>query len=126
MTQMERLGRDTRSAEARDPRTYAIIGAAMEVHRVPDVASSGGLSEDAMAIELLPKAFRSSAKWHFRFVSRGSYSALLRSDFICVREVIVELKALAQLSSIEIAVAALPEGYRFGDRITPDRRFNIA
>ena len=80
--------------EADDPRTYAIIGAALEVHRV---LGSGFLEifyKDALEIELTSRTvpFRREVPCNVNYKGRR----LRRDyhvDFICYDEVVIEVKA---------------------------------
>ena len=88
----------------RDPRTYAIIGAAMEVHSQLGNGFLEPVYQDALEVE-----FRLRKIQHAREVAlpvfykeqqlRSSY----RADFICFENVIVELKAVKQITDIERA-----------------------
>lgn len=87
-----------------DPKTYAIIGAAMEVHRNLGCGFLEAVYQEALAIELglqdIP--FRREVELPIRY--RGQLlQASYRADFVCDGDVVVELKALAKLSSIEQA-----------------------
>ena len=88
----------------RDARTYAIIGAAIEVHRQLGSGFLENVYQEALAIEMearhvpfereveLPVFYKSTRL-------RCSY----RADFLCFDSVIVEIKALRTLSTIEEA-----------------------
>jgi len=91
-------------SKQRDPKTYEIIAAAMEVHRV---LGPGFL--ESVYQEALSREFTSRSIPHFKEVDLPIYykEELLktgyRSDFICFGDVVVETKALKQLSSTEAA-----------------------
>jgi len=87
-----------------DPKTYAIVGAAMQVHRELGCGFLEAVYQEALAIELayqdIPFQREVALPIHYRGkLLQTSY----RVDFICYGDVIVELKALAKLSSIEEA-----------------------
>ena len=88
----------------RDPRTYAIIGAAMEVHKQLGSGFLEGVYHEAMAIEMadwnIP--FRHEVALPIFYKSR-QLSTVYRADFVCFDTVIVELKALSRLSGTEDA-----------------------
>jgi GxxExxY protein len=99
MTQMvERVG------GARDPRTFAIIGAAMEVHGVLGRGFLESVYQEALAIELERRSisFRREAPIKITYKNR-SLSTGYKADFLCFDDVIVEIKALARRSGIEEA-----------------------
>jgi GxxExxY protein len=116
-----------------DPRTYAIIGAAMEVHRQLGCGFLEPVYQAALAIELAKRSipFRPEVKLPV-FYKEVELDALYRVDFICFEEVVVELKALARLSGTEEAqvinylkASALETGLllNFGTRSLEHRRF---
>ena len=90
--------------EKRDPQTYAIIGAAMEVHQTLGSGFLEAAYHEALAIEManrgIPFAHEVELPIHYK---GQQLETLYRADFICCEEVIVELKALKQLSSLEEA-----------------------
>jgi GxxExxY protein len=99
MTQMTQM-----DADERDPRTYAIIGAAMDVHGVLGSGFLEAVYQEAMAIELDRRgiSFRREAPLVITYKGR-ILSASYRVDFICFDSVLVEIKALMRLSGVEEA-----------------------
>lgn len=91
-------------AEERDPQTYAIIGAAMEIHRQLGHGFLEAIYQDAAVIEFplrkIPFEKEVSLPIRYKDVLLPSN---YRADFICFSEIIVEFKALSRLSSVEEA-----------------------
>jgi len=87
-----------------DPRTYAIIGAAMEVHNQLGYGFAEPVYQECMAIELRKRSipFLAQEKLHLRYKGQ-LLESYYRPDFLCFDAVIVELKALDGLSSAEAA-----------------------
>lgn len=86
----------------RDPRTYSIIGAAMEVHRKLGCGFLESVYQEAFALELENRKIPYSRELKFPVIYKGrKLTCQYRPDFICFASVIVELKALGQLSRIE-------------------------
>src|SRR5262245_10794147 len=87
-----------------DFRTYAIIGAAMEVHKKLGCGFLEPVYQEAMTIELSSRniPFRREVKLPV-FYNQIRLNTLYRVDFICFEKVAVELKALAHLSGTEEA-----------------------
>lgn len=91
-------------SDSRDPRTHAIIGAAMEVHSVLGRGFLEYVYQSAMAVELAARGIpcRREADLHIWY--KGDIlDCHYRADFICFDEVIVELKALDRLGNPEMA-----------------------
>jgi len=85
-----------------DPRSYAIIGAAMEVHRVLGCGFLEPVYQKALAVEFSKRKILYLNERSFPvFYKEIKLDAPYRPDFICFENVVVELKALARISGIE-------------------------
>lgn len=88
----------------RDPRTFALIGAALEVHRVLGPGFLEAVYQEALAKELSRRDIPFRAESELPVFYKGDrLSTTYRADFICYDSVIVELKAIKQLTIIEEA-----------------------
>ncbi|HEY5297578.1 MAG TPA: GxxExxY protein [Verrucomicrobiae bacterium] len=88
----------------RDPQTYAIIGAAMEVHRQLGHGFLEAVYQEALAIELAAREIRFQREVPLPVEYKGQrLLCSYRADFVCFDEVIVELKAITQLTGIDEA-----------------------
>lgn len=90
--------------EMRDEETYAIIGAAMAVHKELGNGFLEAVYQEALAMELAAKGvlFEREKAIPVRYrdqILTTSY----RADFICFGHLIVEIKALQELSGREEA-----------------------
>ena len=98
--QMTQMNADSQ----RDPETYAIIGAAMEVHRELGNGFLEAVYQDALQIEFklrdIPFQREQSVPVLFKGVALG---APYRADFVCHGSVLVELKAVKALTDVETA-----------------------
>ena len=87
-----------------DPRTYAVIGAAMEVHRQLGCGFLEAVYQEALEIELAERGIPFDSQHDVPIQYKGRVlKALYRPDFLCFDQVVVELKALTQLGPTEEA-----------------------
>ena len=92
------------TTDHRDEQTYAIIGAAMEVHRELGPGFLEAVYQDALAIELELRGipFERERLLPVRYKGR-LLPSIYRADFICYGEIIVETKAVDALAGIHEA-----------------------
>lgn len=91
-------------AEKRDPQTYAIIGAAMEVHRRMGPGFLEVVYQEALEREMAEQGVPFCREMEIPVYYKGRRLAcLFRADFVCYDSVIVELKAIKALTNIEYA-----------------------
>jgi GxxExxY protein len=116
-----------------DPKTYAIIGAAMEVHRQLRWGFAEPVYQECMEIELRERSipFLAQERVHLRYKGRLLKSSY-RPDFLCFDSVIVELKVIEQIGPVEagqvinyLKVTGYPVGLvlNFGGQSLEKRRF---
>ncbi|NUP98806.1 MAG: GxxExxY protein [Armatimonadetes bacterium] len=88
----------------RDPETYAIIGAAMAVHRELGAGFLERIYHEALVIELTELGVPLAREVPLSVSYRGHVLACTyRADMICFGSVLVEIKALDKLSGTEKA-----------------------
>src|SRR5687768_6282674 len=88
----------------RDPQTYAIIGAAIEVHTQLGHGFAEAVYHAALAREFAVREipFTREVPLCIRY-KQQLLTCTYKADFICFEEVLVELKALGRLSGSEEA-----------------------
>jgi len=85
-----------------DPRTYTIIGAAMEVHRQLGCGFLEPIYQEALTLEMLSREIPFTSELRFRVSYKNrTLQKYYRPDFVCFESVIVELKALPRLTRLE-------------------------
>jgi len=119
-----------------DPRTFAVIGAAMEVHRQLGCGFLEPVYQEALAVEFLKRNIPFVREVRLPIHYKGQLLATAYcADFICFDSVVVELKALAHMSGTEEAQVInylKATGYEvglllnFGARSLQHRRFVLS
>ena len=93
-------------SEPRDEQTYAIIGAAMEVHRELGHGFLEMVYQDALAREFSLRTIPFEREVALPIRYKGDLlPSSYRADFICFRGVVVETNALSQLTGADDAQA---------------------
>lgn len=93
---------DLQSIKQRDLQTYAIIGAAMEVHKELGHGFLEALYEEALHHELRRAGVPFLPQVELPVFYKGMrLNTYYRADLICYGEVVVELKAIRTLSSAD-------------------------
>ncbi len=91
-----------RTTSKRDPQTYAIIGAAMDIHKTLGHGFLEAVYQEAAVLEFpnhkIP--FQREVALPIRYRNTILHTSY-RADFICFSEIVVEFKALARLTTIE-------------------------
>jgi GxxExxY protein len=89
--------------DQRDPETFAILGAAMEVRRQLGCGFLEAIYRNALRIEFglrnIPFASEPELLVHYKTRLVGRF----RPDFLCHTDVIVEVKALPSLAGADVA-----------------------
>ena len=88
----------------RVPETYAVLGAAMEVHRELGHGFLEVVYQTALALELVELGILYKAEVALPIRYKGRLlTCSYRADFICFESVLVETKAIAQLTGADRA-----------------------
>lgn len=88
----------------RDPRTYAIIGAAMAVHQELGPGFLEGAYHEAMMIELAAQDVPFLHEVELPIFYKGRpLKTIYRADFVCYEDIIVEIKAIKAIGRVEEA-----------------------
>jgi GxxExxY protein len=88
----------------KDPETFAIIGAAMEVHRELGRGFLELVYQTALAVEFQERGipFKAEVSLPIRYKGKLLICAY-RADFVCFEDIIVEKKAISKLTSADDA-----------------------
>src|SRR5271163_1674215 len=87
-----------------DPQTYAIIGAAIEVNKMLGRGFLEAVYQEAFACEMTARNIPFEREAEIPVLYKGQkLQAAYRADFLCYQEVIVELKALDDITGCERA-----------------------
>jgi len=85
----------------RDKRTYAIIGAAMEVHRELGSGFLEAVYHEALTLEMTSRNIEFVHEVELPVIYKGQQlTTSYRADFICFDKVILEIKALGEFSTL--------------------------
>jgi GxxExxY protein len=88
----------------KDPKTHAIIGAAMEVHRELGNGFLEAVYQEALEREFSNKDIPFQSQPEVQISYKGQLlNKAYYPDFICFDNIVVELKAMANLSGTEVA-----------------------
>jgi GxxExxY protein len=87
------------NSEARDPETYAIIGAAMEVHRQLGHGFLEQVYQEAMEVELAERGIPFVRENLLTiYYKRRALKCKYKADFVCYGRIVVEAKALSDIT----------------------------
>jgi len=90
--------------EKGDPKTFAIIGAAIEVHKQLGCGFLEAVYQEALALEFTARGVPFYREFELPVFYKGRrLSTTYRADFICFESIVVEIKAISKLSGIEEA-----------------------
>lgn len=87
-----------------DEKTYKIIGAAMEVHKELGCGFLEAVYQEALSREFVTRQIPFKAQPVVQIEYKGTLlDKIYQPDFICYNEIIVEIKAVSELSGTEKA-----------------------
>ena len=86
----------------KDPETFAIIGAAMEVHRELGRGFLELVYQTALSLEFQERSIPFKAEVALPIGYKGKLlTCVYRADFVCFENIIVEIKAISQLTKAD-------------------------
>ncbi len=89
-------------AKKKDEQTYAILGAAIEVHKTLGPGFLEPVYQEALALEFTRRGIPFQREVQLTISYKGQkLNTFYKTDFICFNEIIVELKALDMISVLE-------------------------
>jgi len=87
-----------------DPQTYAIIGAAYEVHNQLGNGFLEAVYQAALEIELTKRNIPYQCQVNVPIFYKGTkLDCTYRSDLVCFEDILIELKAIKAITDIEVA-----------------------
>ena len=98
------MDRPMKGTREKDPKTYAIIGAAMDVHSELGSGFLEAVYQEALAFAFADRDTPFDREVDLPVFFKGrKLNAAYRADFICFDSVIVEVKAIRALGGVEEA-----------------------
>jgi GxxExxY protein len=95
---------DIGAMDARDPRTYELIGAAIRVHNELGCGFLEAVYREAIQFEFALLGIPHVAEVSLALTYRGrQLKTTYRPDFVCFDRIIVEVKAVRELGAAEMA-----------------------
>ena len=93
-----------RPVDSRDPQTYAIIGAAMDIHRQLGHGFLEAVYQEAAVVEFRLRNIPFEREVLLPVKYKGNLLPVhYRADFVCFSEIIVEFKAISILTTADEA-----------------------
>jgi GxxExxY protein len=89
--------------DARDPRTYELIGAAIRVHNELGCGFLEAVYLEALQLEFDLLGIPHASEVSLALSYRGRQLRTYRPDFVCFERIIVEVKAVRELGAVEMA-----------------------
>lgn len=92
------------AGRTKDPETYAIIGAAMEVHRELRPGLLEVVYQDALVVEFGARSIPFEREKLLKVFYKGkALPSFFKADFVCFNSIIVECKSQATIGAVEDA-----------------------
>ncbi|KKO18538.1 MAG: GxxExxY protein [Candidatus Brocadia sp.] len=93
-----------RDAERRDPQTYTIIGAAMQVHKELGHGFLEAVYQEALEREFSKQGIPYVREQELKIFYCGQeLKTFYKADFVCFSSIIVELKAVQNITGVDEA-----------------------